>query len=106
MRRQALGGVILIGLTAATCMAAQAAVHTVLIEGMQFTPPALEVNAGDTVVWKNKDPFPHTATADNHAFDSGSIPAGGSWKFVARKRGSYPYTCTLHQTMKAQLVVK
>jgi plastocyanin len=82
------------------------AVHTVVIDGMQFSPSTLEVHAGDTVIWKNKDPFPHTATSDHPAFDSGSIPSGGSWKFVARKRGRYPYTCTLHKPMKAVLVVE
>ena len=82
-------------------------VHTVVIDGMQFSPAVLQVHAGDTVIWKNKDPFPHTATSDSRpGFDSGTIAAGGSWKFKALKRGTFPYVCTLHRTMKGSLVVK
>lgn len=82
------------------------AVHTVVIKAMQFSPPKLEVNVGDTVIWKNKDPFPHTATSDGAGFDSRSIAPERSWKFVAKQRGTFPYSCTLHETMKGTLVVK
>lgn len=83
------------------------AVHTVVIDGMQFSPAVLEVHAGDTVVWKNKDPFPHTATSDSRpGFDSGDIAAGGSWTFKALKPGTFSYVCTLHRTMKGSLVVR
>ena len=81
-------------------------VHTVVIDGMQFIPQTIEVKPGDTVVWRNRDPFPHTATAAKGGPDSPSIAAGGSWKFTAKKRGSYPYLCTLHRTMTGTLVVK
>ena len=86
--------------------APKAAVHTVVMEAMQFSPPRLEVNIGDTVVWKNNDAFPHTATSDRSGFDSGNIQPGRSWKFIAKKRGSFPYSCALHPTMKGLLVVK
>jgi plastocyanin len=84
----------------------KAKVHTVVIDAMQYSPANLEVAVGDIVVWKNKDPFPHTVTAEDHAFDSHSIGADRSWKYRASKKGVFPYICTLHPTMKAQLVVK
>lgn len=95
-------------LTAATLSyaAPQAATHTVIIDGMQFSPQTLEVNVGDTVIWKNKDPFPHTATSDGNGFDSGNIGADRSWKYVAKTRGTYPYVCSLHSNMRGVLVVK
>ncbi|HZW19705.1 cupredoxin domain-containing protein [Noviherbaspirillum sp.] len=87
--------------------APKAAVHTVVIEGMQFSPAVLEVNAGDTVIWHNKDPYPHTATTDStRDFDSGEIKPGRSWKMTAKKPGDFSYLCTLHRTMNARLVVK
>ena len=43
--------------------------HTVLIKGFKFVPEQLEVEAGDTVIWKNEDIVPHTATAKK-IFDS------------------------------------
>lgn len=86
--------------------AAKAVVHVVVIDGMRFMPQTLEVKAGDTVVWRNRDPFPHTATAGAGGPDSPVIAAGASWRFTAVKPGNYSYLCTLHRTMTATLVVK
>lgn len=80
--------------------------HTVVIEAMQFTPQVLEVNPGDTVIWRNKDPFPHNAVASDRSFQSKEIAPDGSWKYKAVKKGTFSYMCTLHPTMKASLVVK
>jgi plastocyanin len=85
---------------------AASATHTVVIADMKFVPETLTVNPGDTVVWVNKDFFPHTATARDRSFDSGEIAANGSWKYVAARKGTFSYICTLHPTMKAILIVK
>ncbi|HEU4709550.1 MAG TPA: cupredoxin family copper-binding protein [Methylophilaceae bacterium] len=85
---------------------AESTTHTVVIEAMQFTPQVLEVKQGDTVIWVNKDAFPHNATAINGSFRSGDIAPDGSWKFRADKKGGFPYRCTLHPTMKGSLLVK
>ena len=79
--------------------------HTVAIEAVAFTPASITIMAGDSIVWVNKDPFPHTVTAAG-AFDSGSIAAGKSWRFTAKQAGTYPYLCTLHTTMKGTLRVE
>jgi plastocyanin len=79
--------------------------HEVVIQGLLYVPETLTVRPGDVVVWTNKDPFPHTATAAG-AFDSGSIAPGKSWRFTAKKAGTYPYLCTLHTTMKGTLRVE
>lgn len=80
--------------------------HTVVIEAMRFSPQVLEVRPGDTVVWVNKDAFPHNAVANHRSFRSKEIAPNGSWKFKAGKKGTFPYICTLHPSMKASLVVK
>ena len=103
--------VVLIGAAAFVCLGtaavgtAAAATHTVVIEGVKFEPESLTVNRGDTIVWVNKDPFPHTVTAKG-AFDSHDIAAGKSWKYTARKSGEFPYVCTLHPNMHGMLTVK
>jgi plastocyanin len=95
------------GITAADApRPAERAVHTVVIENMQFNPPELRVHRGERIVWVNKDLFPHTVTAAAHAFDSGSIAAGASWTYVAGKTGEYAYGCTFHPTMKGILEVQ
>ncbi|TCS36254.1 plastocyanin [Paucimonas lemoignei] len=85
---------------------AESTVHTVVIEGMKFSPDVLEVQVGDTVIWRNKDIVPHNVTAANHAFHSPTISPEGSWKYTARKKGEYDYLCTLHPTMKAKLILR
>jgi len=79
--------------------------HTVMIEGTKYEPATVTVKRGETVVWVNKDPFPHTVTAKG-VFDSHDIAAGKSWKYTARKAGEYAYTCTLHPNMKGTLKVE
>ena len=56
-------------------------------------PADLTVNAGDTIVWVNKDPFPHTATSKTGGFDSdgsGRASRGRS----CEEEGEFPYICT------------
>ena len=86
--------------------AATVRTHTVIMEGTTFSPPVLVVHQADTVVWANRDPFPHTATAVDGSFDSRIIASGHSWKYVARKPGEHPYGCTFHPTMKGTLKVE
>ena len=73
------------------------------MEAVSFQPEALTVRVGDSVVWVNKDPFPHTATASS--FDSKVILAEKSWKHTPKAPGEFPYVCILHPTMKATLRV-
>jgi plastocyanin len=80
--------------------------HTVVIEGTKFEPATLTVRRGESIVWRNKDPFPHTVTELRGSFDSHSIAADRSWKYVPRKMGTFSYRCTLHPTMTATLIVE
>jgi plastocyanin len=106
---QALSAACLLGLgsVGSTVEPSRAATtHTVTIENLQFNPAELTVHRGDKVVWVNKDFFPHTATAKDKVFDSGTIDANGSWAFKADKTGDHPYGCNFHPTMKAEIHVK
>jgi plastocyanin len=109
LRRSAGPGFACAAVLAAAAGLASAAdkpgAHTVVMQATSYSPAALTVKRGDTVVWRNDDPFPHTATAAK-GFDSKSIPAGGSWTFEPRVAGDYSYTCTFHPNMKATLRVE
>jgi plastocyanin len=87
-------------------LAVPATQHTVTIEGMQFNPPQLTVHRGERIVWVNKDLFPHTVTANDKAFDSGSIAANASWAFTPPRPGDYAYSCSFHPTMKGIIKVQ
>jgi len=79
--------------------------YTVEIKGFKFVPEKLEVNVGDTVIWKDEDIVPHTATSAK-VFDSKGIDPGKSWSYVATKKGTHLYICSFHPTMKGELDVK
>ncbi len=94
--------------TAASSGQAKAApkeyVITMQIAG--FDPQVLRVKPGDRVTWANKDLFPHTATANDKAFDSHSVAPDGKWTFVAGKPGRHTYICTFHPTMNGTIQVQ
>lgn len=81
-------------------------VHTVTIDASRFEPATLTVAAGDTVIWKNIDMFPHTATSTVGVFDSKEIKPGKAWKFVVPKKGLFEYICTLHPAMRGAVRVR
>jgi plastocyanin len=91
------------------CAAAGAArpvTHRITIEGAAFTPATLNIKAGDTIIWTNKDPYPHTVTATTKDFDSDTLQPDASWKFTLSMRGEVSYTCALHPTMAGTLQVQ
>ncbi|HEV2582080.1 MAG TPA: plastocyanin/azurin family copper-binding protein [Ktedonobacteraceae bacterium] len=76
-----------------------------------FSPAAVTIKAGTTVVWTNTTGAPHTVTSDDgKTFDSGianPIPAsGGTFKFTFNTTGSFSYHCQIHPYMKATIVVQ
>lgn len=99
---------LLIGLAMTSCAAeppvSPSRTHTVVMEGVAYRPASLTVAVGDSVVWVNKDPFPHTATAQA-GFDSKEIPVEKSWQYTATSPGEFPYVCSYHPTMKGTLRV-
>jgi plastocyanin len=78
--------------------------HTVRMEGMVFMPAALEVAAGDTVVWVNKDLVPHAATTAG--FDSKAIEFNQSYRHTFSTPGEFEYVCPFHPTMKGKVQVR
>ncbi|HKP53926.1 MAG TPA: plastocyanin/azurin family copper-binding protein [Chloroflexia bacterium] len=56
--------------------------------------PAVKV--GTTITWVNKGNAPHTATADNNAFDSGTLRKDQSFSFTVKSAGELKYYCALH----------
>jgi plastocyanin len=94
----------LISATLAQSRHREAQPHTILIKGFAFVPDHLTVSVGDTVVWKNEDLVPHTATGE--VFDSKEIGSMKSWTYKATHKGQFAYICTYHPTMRAQLTVQ
>jgi plastocyanin len=79
---------------------------TVTMDGTTFHPPTMTVKVGETVVWANKDPFPHNVTSSAGGFRSGDLDPDREWRFRTTRKGTFRYVCTLHPGMSAVLVVK
>ena len=106
MKRMACASLFMALLLGGVAADAAGKTHTVRIEGMKFVPERVEVAAGDTIVWTNKDIVPHTVTAADAKVESGELQTGKSFKLVARKPGEIGYLCRLHPVMKGVVVVK
>jgi glucose/arabinose dehydrogenase len=57
------------------------------------------------VVWINDDSAPHTITADDGSFDSGSIGKNSEFKHTFHQPGSYSYHCAIHPSMTGKITV-
>lgn len=77
------------------------------INGYAFQPQTVQVKAGGTVTWQNREApgVEHTATAQNGAFDTSGIPDGQSKTIRLTKPGTYVYHCEFHPFMQGKLVV-
>jgi plastocyanin len=84
---------------------AQGKTMTVSIKNFAFDPPNTTVSAGTTVTWVNDDQVPHTATANDGAFDSGTLQPGQSYSFAFDKPGTYAYHCNIHPDMTGTITV-
>lgn len=104
-RRSILGlGAALPFISTALYADGHATVHEVSIEGFAFSPAVLEVAVGDVVVFTNLDGAPHTATANNGAFDSGRLKRGESFELKVTDAGENAYFCNFHRSMTASII--
>ena len=68
----------------------------------KFSATALKVKIGDTVSFKNEDPFFHNifSLSDAQTFDLGSFPKGQSKTVTFTKEGKVEVECAIHPEMK------
>lgn len=78
-----------------------------------YDPSPVRVKPGTAVTWKNNDSTLHTVTsglpeqgAVGTLFDSNVIAPGKTFTYTFNKAGIFDYSCTLHPTMRGQVVVK
>lgn len=76
------------------------------IRSLRYTKGKIEIEAGTTIEWRNRDPLAHTVTSDSGAFDSGELRPEASWSHTFTTPGTYTYHCTPHPAMKATVVVR
>jgi len=79
----------------------------VKIDNFSFGPMTTTVAAGTTVTWTNNDDVPHTVVSDDKtAFKSKALDTGERFSYTFTKPGKYPYFCSVHPKMVAEVVVQ
>lgn len=88
------------------------ATHNVIIQRMAYHPDTVEIEAGDEVVWTNRDNPPHTATSDELVngqpkWNTGRLSRGQSSDPITfPEPGENPYHCTIHPRMRGTVIVQ
>lgn len=80
--------------------------NEVKIDNFSFTPATLTVAPGTTVTWTNRDDIPHTVVSDDKVFKSRVLDTDENFSYTFTKPGRYPYFCSVHPKMTAEIVVQ
>jgi plastocyanin len=77
------------------------------VDIVEFTyqPDPVVVQVGGKVNWQNQDTAPHTATADDGSFDTGTIEKGKIGSETFKEAGTFTYFCEIHPTMHGTVEV-
>ncbi len=78
----------------------------VSIARFTFDPARVVVSVGDSITWTNADLPPHTATAEDGAWDTGTLDRGGRGRIIFDTPGEYTYFCAYHPHMKGTVVIR
>lgn len=78
----------------------------VSIQNFTYEPATITALAGDTVVFTNNDPVPHTVTQDpvGSGFQSAPIASGTTFELTIDEPGTYPFFCEFHPGMTGVIV--
>ena len=95
---------------AAACLAAGAAFgadHVVSQTNKAFSAKSLQVKVGDTISFRNEDPFVHNifSLSDIQSFDLGTFAKGEARKVKMEKEGVVEIECAVHPEMKLTVKV-
>lgn len=105
MRRSFLVIVLCLGVGAVVAATRE---HIVSQKNKAFSARTLKVKVGDTVVFRNDDPFFHNifSLSDVQSFDLGSYPQGQARKATFTKEGKVEVECAIHPDMKMTVEVE
>ncbi len=75
------------------------------IDDFAYKPDPVTIEEGGKVIWKNEDSVPHTATAEDGSFDTGTIEEGKLKSETFKQPGTYDYVCSIHPEMHGTIEV-
>jgi plastocyanin len=75
------------------------------IADFAYDPDPVTVEVGGKVIWLNQDSAPHTASAKDGSFDTGTLQQGKLKSETFKTAGTYTYVCQIHPFMHGTVVV-
>jgi plastocyanin len=75
------------------------------IEDFAYDPDPVTIEEGGKVIWINRDSAPHTATAEDGSFDTGTLEEGKLKSESFKQPGTYAYVCSIHPQMHGTVEV-
>jgi plastocyanin len=108
--RVGLAASVALALVAAGCGETEGGVpvattEVAMAKSYRFDPKAIEIEAGQSVTWTNKDNFTHTVQVDGQ--EDRKVERGQSVSIRFDSTGTYRYVCTLHrQDMDGEVIVR
>ena len=110
LRRAALAASLALIVVAAGCGESEssqpvATTEVAMAKSYRFDPKTIEIEAGQSVTWTNKDNFTHTVQIDDQ--EDHKVEQGESVSLTFDTPGTYHYVCTLHsKDMEGEVIVK
>jgi plastocyanin len=82
-----------------------ATTEVAMVKSYRFDPKTIEIEAGDTVTWRNDDNFTHTVQVDGQ--EDREVEPGESVSIRFDEPGTYHYVCRLHShDMDGDVIVR
>ncbi len=75
------------------------------IDDFAYNPDPVTIEEGGKVIWVNRDSAPHTATAEDGSFDTGTLEEGKLKSESFKETGTYEYICSIHPQMHGTVEV-
>lgn len=81
--------------------------HIINQKGKTFIPHEITAVVGDTITFKNSDPFAHNAYTDDEAneFDIGMQKPGVDISVTIKSSGKFNVECAIHPNMLLEVTV-
>jgi plastocyanin len=78
----------------------------VKVDNFSFSPQAITIKPGTTVIWTNRDDIPHTVVSDDKVFKSKVLDTDEKFSYTFDKAGNFPYFCSVHPKMTGTVIVQ
>ena len=81
--------------------------HIIDQKGKTFIPHEVAVSVGDTITFKNSDPFSHNAYTDDedNEFDIGMQATGEDKTITIKKGNDFSVECAIHPNMLLEVTI-